>query len=240
MLRRYFIALLSSAVIARPLSVLAEQGKVAKIGVLLLGYPDPSLFVKGLREGLRDLGYEEGRSIELIIRSADGKPEALASLAADLIRSEVNIIVAYPTTAGLAAQKATAELPTVVVGGDLEATGLIANLARPGGNVTGVSAATDEIAAKNLELIAEILPVTRRVAVFVNAASLFGAALLEHVQVAAHTRNIEIKSFRVGDPSELEADFASFAEWKPDALLIHPALPQKLIADLACADEVIE
>ena len=72
MLRRYFIALLSSAVIARPLSVLAEQGKVAKIGVLLLGYPDPSLFVKGLREGLRDLGYEEGRSIELIIRSADG------------------------------------------------------------------------------------------------------------------------------------------------------------------------
>ena len=234
MLRRYFIALLSSAVIARPLSVLAEQGKVAKIGVLLLGYPDPSLFVKGLRKGLRDLGYEEGRSIELIIRSADGKPEALASLAADLIRSQVNIIVALTTTAGLAAQKATAELPIVVYGGDLEATGLIANLARPGGNVTGVSAATPELAAKNLELIAEILPVTRRVAVFVNAASLFGAAaLLEHVQVAARTRNIEIKSFPIREPGELEADFASFAEWKPDALLIQPALPQKLIADLA-------
>jgi putative tryptophan/tyrosine transport system substrate-binding protein len=233
MLRRDFIALLGSAAIGRPLSVLAEQGKIAKIGVLLLGYPEPSLFIKGLREGLRDLGYEEGRSFELIIRSADGKPEALASLAADLVKSEVNIIVAYPTTAGLAAKKVTAELPTVVVGGDLEATGLIANLARPGGNVTGVSTTTDEIAAKNLELIAEMLPGVRRVAVFVNAASPFGAALLEHVQVAAQTRNIEVKSFRVGDPDELEADFASFAEWKPDALLIHPALPQKLIADLA-------
>jgi putative ABC transport system substrate-binding protein len=166
-------------------------------------------------------------------RSADGEPEALASLAADLIRSQVNIIVAYPTTAGLAVQKATADLPVVVYGGDLEATGLIANLARPGGNVTGVSAATAELAAKNLELIAEILPGTRRVAVFVNAASLFGAALLEHVQVAAQTRNIEIKSFSVREAGELEADFASIAEWKPDALLIHPALPQKLIADLA-------
>ena len=233
MLRRDFIALLGSAVIAWPLSVLAEQGKVAKIGVLLLGYPDPSLFIKGLREGLRDLGYEEGRSIELIIRSADGKPEALASLAADLIRSQVNVIVANPTTAGLAAQKAAAELPIVAFGGDLEATGLIANLARPGGNVTGVSTTSDDLAAKNLELITEILPVTRRVAVFVNAASRFGATLLEHVQVAAQALNIEVKSFPIRESTELEADFASFAEWKPDALLIHPALPQKLIADLA-------
>jgi putative tryptophan/tyrosine transport system substrate-binding protein len=233
MQRRDFIALLASAATSWPLSVLAEQGKVAKIGVLLLGYPNPSIFIKGLREGLRDLGYEEGRSVELIIRSADGKAEVLASLAAELTRSQVNMIVAYPTTAGLAAQKATAELPIVAFGGDLEATGLIANLARPGGNVTGVSTTSDDIAAKNLEVITEILPVTRRVAVFVNAASRFGATMLEHVQVAAQALNIEVKSFRVRESTELEADFASFAEWKPDALLIHPALPQKLIADLA-------
>jgi putative tryptophan/tyrosine transport system substrate-binding protein len=231
--RREFITLLGGAATALPFSVLAEQGKVAKIGGMLLGYPDPSLFVSGLREGLRDFGYEEGRSIEFIVRSADGRLTALASLAADLIGSRVDIIVAYPTTAGLAAKKATAELPIIVLGGDLEATGLIANLARPGGNVTGVSSASDELVAKNLELIAEMLPVARRVAVFVNAASLFGAVLLEHVQVAAQTRNIEVKSFRVREPSEFEADFASFAEWRPDALLIHPALPQKLIADLA-------
>jgi len=233
MRRREFMRLLGGAAAAWPFAALAEQSKVARIGVLLLGYPDPSIFMVGLREGLRDLGYEEGRSIELIVRSADGKATALASLAADLIRSQVNIIVAYPTTAGLAAKKVTAELPIVVYGGDLEATGLVTNLARPGENVTGVSGATAELAVKNLELIVEMLPVAQRVAVFVNAASLFGAALLEHVQVAAQTRNIEIKSFPIREPGELEADFASFAEWKPDALLIHPALPQKLIADLA-------
>jgi putative ABC transport system substrate-binding protein len=233
MKRREFIALLGGTAAVWPVAAIGEQSKVARIGVLLLGYPDPSIFMMGLRAGLRDLGYEEGRNIELIVRSADGKATALASLAADLIKSRVNIIVAYPTTAGLAAKKETAELPIVVYGGDLEATGLVANLARPGENVTGVSGATAELAVKNLELIAEILPGTRRVAVFVNAASLFGAALLEHVQVAAQTRNIEIKSFPIREPGELEADFASFAEWKPDALLIHPALPQKLIADLA-------
>jgi putative ABC transport system substrate-binding protein len=233
MKRRDLITLLGSAATAWSLSVLAEQGKVAKIGVLLLGYPDPSMFILGLRQGLRDLGYEEGKSIELIVRSAEGKAAALASLAADLIGSQVDIIVAYPTTAGLAAKKVTAEVPIVVYGGDLEATGLVANLARPGGNVTGVSGATAELAAKNLELIAEMLPVARRVAVFVNADSQFGAVLLEHVQIAAQARNIEIKSFRVRESSEIGPDFASLAEWKPDALIIHPALPQKLIADLA-------
>src|SRR3984893_2142785 len=120
---------------------------------MLLGYPDPSLFISGLREGLRDFGYEEGRSIELIVRSADGKPTALASLAADLIGSRVDIIVAYPTAAGLAAKKATAELPIIVLGGDLEANGLIANLARPGGQATGGSPGGDDLAQKNLELI---------------------------------------------------------------------------------------
>jgi putative ABC transport system substrate-binding protein len=233
MQRRDFVALLGSAVTAWPLSVLAGQGMVAKIGVLLLGYPDPSTFIMGLQEGLRDLGYEEGRSVELIIRSADGKPATLASLAMDLIKSQVDVIVAYPTTAGLAAKKVTTELPIVVFGGDLEATGLIANLARPGGNVTGVGGATAELAEKNLELITDMLPAARHVAVLVNADSLFGATLLEHVQVVAQTRNIEVKSFRVRESSQLEGDFASFAEWKPDALLIHPALPQKLIADLA-------
>src|SRR6516162_10998811 len=114
MKRREFITQLGSAAAAWPLSVLAEQGKVAKIGVLVLGYPDPSIFIMGLREGLCDLGYEEGRSIELIVRSADGKATALESLAADLIGTRLDIIVAYPTTAGLAAKKVTAELPIVV------------------------------------------------------------------------------------------------------------------------------
>src|SRR6516164_6388422 len=99
MQRRNFITLLGSAATAWPFSILAEQHKIAKIGVLVLGYPDPSIFIMRLREGLRDLGYAEGRSIELIVRSADGKATALESLATDLIGSQVDIIVAYPTTA---------------------------------------------------------------------------------------------------------------------------------------------
>ena len=119
------------------------------------------------------------------------------------------------------------------MGGDLEAAGLVASLARPGGNVTGISGSTAELAEKSLELITEILPVVRQVAVLVNADSLFGEALLEHVETAAQARGIKAKAFRVHESRELESDFESFVEWKPDALLVHPALPQKLIADLA-------
>jgi putative tryptophan/tyrosine transport system substrate-binding protein len=233
MRRREFIALVGGAVAAWPLAALAAQGKTAKIGVLVFGYPDPSIFVMGLKDGLRDLGYEEGRSIELIVRSAGGKPRALPTLTEELIGLRVDIIVAYPTTAGVAAKKETSEIPIVVYGGDLEATKLVANLARPGGNVTGVGGATAELAAKNLELIAELLPAVRRVAVLVNADSLFGTTLLEHVRAAANERKIEIKSIPIHDSDQLDVVFASFEEWKADALLIHPALPQKLIAALA-------
>jgi putative tryptophan/tyrosine transport system substrate-binding protein len=231
--RREFITLLVSAATGWPVSGLAGQGKPPKIGVLVLGYPDPSIFVRGFRDGLRDLGYDEGRSVELIVRSADGRSAALAPLAAELIALPVDIIVAYPTTAGIAAQKQTSEIPIVVYGGDLEATKLVASLARPGGNVTGVGGATAELAAKNLELVAELLPAVRHVAVLINADSLFGVVFLEHVQTAAEVRKIEIKSIPIRDSNQLDADFTNLEEWRADALLIHPALPQKAIAAFA-------
>jgi ABC-type uncharacterized transport system substrate-binding protein len=233
MKRRQFISFLGSAVAGWPISVLGAQGKIPRVAVLFFGYPDPSIFEKGFRDGLSNLGYEEGRSIELIVRSAGGRSTALAPLAAELIGLRVDVIVAYPTTAGIVVHQQTAEIPLVVYGGDLEATKLVASLARPGGNVTGVSGATAELATKNLELIMEMLPAARRVAVLVNADSLFGAALLEHVQAAAEVRKIEIKSTLIRDSDRLDADFVSLDEWKPDALLIHPALPLKQIAALA-------
>ena len=137
------------------------------------------------------------------------------------------------TTAGLAVKKLTSEIPIVVHGGDLEATGLVASLTHPGGNVTGMSSAAAETAVKNLELIAEMLPAAQRVAVLVNANSAFGAAMLEHVKGAAELRKIEIRSISVGDSDRLDADLATFDAWKPDALLVHPALPQALISALA-------
>jgi putative ABC transport system substrate-binding protein len=233
MRRREFITLLGSAVTGWPISVLGAQGRIPRVAVLFFGYPDPSIFETGFRDGLRNLGYEEGRSIELIVRSAGGKLTTLTSLAAELIGLQVDIIVAYPTTAGIAVHQQTTEIPVVVYGGDLEATKLVASLARPGGNVTGVSGATAELATKNLELIAEMLPAVQRVAVLINADSLFGVALLEHVQAAAEVRKIEIKSIAIRESDLLDAVFVGLEAWQPDALLIHPALPQEQIAVLA-------
>jgi len=233
MKRRGFITFLGGAAAARPAAALARQGKTAKIGVLFLGYPNPSIFLKGLKDGLRNLGYEDGQSIELIVRSAGGEPTALAALAKELIGLRVDIIVTYPTTAGIAVKEQTTKIPIVVYGGDLEATKLVASLARPGGNVTGIGGATAELAAKSVELIADMLPAARRIAVFVNADSLFGTALLEHVQTAAKARHIEIKPVLIHNTDQLDAIFATLEERRVDALLIHPALPQKSIAALA-------
>jgi putative ABC transport system substrate-binding protein len=182
---------------------------------------------------LHDLGYEDGRSIELIIRSAGGKVSMLSSLATELVDLQVDIIVALPTTAAIAARRATTEIPIVAEGGDLEATGLVTSLAHPGGNVTGVSAAPGELATKSLELILEMLPVAHRVAVLVNADSRFGAILLQHVQAAAAQRKIETRGVQIGEADQLEIVFAALEEWKADALLVHPALPLKSIAALA-------
>ena len=235
MKRREFIMLLGGAALAPSLSAFAAQGKTPRIGVPVLGYPDPTVFLNGLKAGLRDLGYEQGRNMDLIVRSAGGKSSELATLAAELIALQVDVKVAYPTTAGVAVKKLTSEVPIVVHGGDLEATGLVASLAHPGGNVTGIGSAANETAVKNLELIAEMLPAVQRVAVLINASSLFGAAMLAHIQAAASVSKIEIKSILVGDTDRLDVDLAGLDAWKPDALLVHPALPQARIAAFALA-----
>jgi putative ABC transport system substrate-binding protein len=187
----------------------------------------------GFRDGLHDLGYEDGRSIELIIRSAGGKVSMLSSLATELVGSQVDVIVALPTTAAIAASQATTEIPIVAEGGDLEATGLVASLARPGGNVTGVSAAPGELATKSLELILEMLPTASRVAVLVNANSRYGAILLQRVEAVATQRKIETMGVEIGETDQLESVFVRIEEWKADALVVHPALPLKSIAALA-------
>jgi len=233
MKRRHFISLLGSVVAACPLSVHGAQRENPKIAVLFFGYPDPAAFEKGFRSGLANRGYEDGRSIELTVRNARGRSTELDSMAAELIGLRPDLILAYPTTAGIAVQRLTSEIPIVVYGGDLEATKLVASLARPGGNVTGVSGSTGELATKSLELILEMLPQSRRVAVLVNADSLFGLAMLRHVQAAAEVRKIDVKSVSIAEADQLDRVFANLDEWKPDALLVHPALPLKLIATLA-------
>jgi putative tryptophan/tyrosine transport system substrate-binding protein len=227
MRRREFITLVGGVAAGWPAFVLgAAKGKL-RIGMLLLGYPEPETFLRGFRKGLSDLGYEEGRSVEIVIRSAEGKQAALLSLAGELMQLGVDIIVAYPTTAGLAAKQTTAETPIVVYGGDLEATHLVAGLARPGGNITGISGATADLAAKNLELIAEMLPTVRHVAVLANADSPLREPLLDAVRLAANARKVEIKAMSVHSADQLDGGFAEFEAWGAEALLVHPAPPAK-------------
>jgi putative ABC transport system substrate-binding protein len=153
--RREFITMIAGAA-AWPLAARAQQReRMRHVGVLLVSGPEP---LGPFREALGDLGYFEGKNIQIEVRSARGQDSRLPELAAELVRSRVDVIVAVQTPAAHAAKNATRDIPIVVMAGDPIATGLISNLARPDGNVTGLSGTAAEAAAKSLELIAEIKP----------------------------------------------------------------------------------
>src|SRR5260370_31732807 len=136
MKRRKFIAIMAS-VAAWPLGAYAQRSKVARIGALYIGIADAESFKSELRDGLRELGYVEGQNIAFEFRSAEGKLDRLPDLAAELVRLRVDVIVAVYVPPSLAAKQATREIPVVVIFGDPVETGIIASLARPGGNITG-------------------------------------------------------------------------------------------------------
>jgi putative ABC transport system substrate-binding protein len=232
--RREFIICAPGVLIAWPLEANAER-KAAKVGVLVLGSPDPTHFVTVLKDELRKLDYVEGRNIEFEFRSASGRIDDLSSLARELTTLKVDAIVAYQGTATAAAKFATTDIPIIMVAANPVEVGLIASHARPGANITGVDDPVAETAAKNLELITEVLPAARGVAVLVNATANdpFHNVFLNRVQSAADTKKIALKPVLVQSPGQLEADIAKIRTWPVDALLVQPSLPQKLVADLA-------
>jgi len=214
-------------------SAVFAQGKMHKIGFLALGNPDPAPFVKGVREGLRDLGYVESQNVAFELRSAEGKADRLSPLAAELVALKVDLIVAFQTPAATAAKRATNELPIVTNAGDPVGTGLAASLSRPGGNLTGVSGAGAELGAKQLELIREILPAARRVGALINAPDPFSRPLLTHIQDAAKAMNIELAPFMVRGADGLEAAFDEMVKTRTSAVIMQPSLPHELTAQLA-------
>jgi putative ABC transport system substrate-binding protein len=217
-----------------PRTVFAQSDRPARIGVLVLGNPDPGPFLKEFREGLRELGYVEGQNIQLELRSAQGKISDLPAAAGALVALKVDIIVTFQTPAGIAAKNATSEIPIVLgPAGDPVGTGLVASYARPGGNVTGVAGAGPEVGAKNLELIREVLPAVRRVAVLANAADPFHVPLLKRIQGAGQMLGIEIKPVLVRRADEFEAAFGEFTVAQMEAVIVQPSLPLRLAAELA-------
>jgi putative ABC transport system substrate-binding protein len=234
MKRREFIKLVGRSAMAWPVTAVAQSGKPARIGILVLGNPDPAPFMKELREGLRELGHVEGQSIVFEFRSAQGRPENLPGLAAELAGTKVDIIVTFQTPPGTAAKNATSEIPIVLgSAGDPVGTGLVASLARPGGNITGMAGAGGEVGAKNLELVREVLPHARRVAVLANATDPFRVPLLAHIERAAPPLGIEIKPILVRRADEFEAVFAEMERWRADAVIVQPSLPHAPAAALA-------
>jgi putative tryptophan/tyrosine transport system substrate-binding protein len=230
MRRREFITLLGGAAVW-PHAARAQQTKMPHIGVLLVA---GSEVLGPFQQALRDLGYIEGKTIQIDMRSAEGRANLLPELAAELVRSKVDVIVASQTPAIMAAKNATRDIPIVMApAGDPLALGFIASLARPGGNITGLSAANDELAAKSLELIREIIPTARRVGVLGNVSDPFVKSFLEHIQQAAPIVRLDIQPIIIRGDDELEDAFAAMARERSDAVVVQSSLPVKLTVDLA-------
>jgi putative ABC transport system substrate-binding protein len=228
--RREFITLLGGAAAALPPVARAQQTTMPCVGILLFAGSTMGPFPQALRE----LGYVEGKSIRIETRSAEGKADRLPGLVAELIASKVDIIVASLTPAVVAAKNATRDIPIIMApAGDPLALGLVASLARPGGNITGVSAAGPELAAKSLELIPEIVPGARRAGVLGNANDPFTKAFLESIQKAAPAVPLELQTIVVHGSDELDGAFAALAREHADAAIVQPSLPLKLTVDLA-------
>jgi putative ABC transport system substrate-binding protein len=208
---------------AAPLASLAQQPprKVPRIGLLISETPaGQASRIEALRAGLRDLGYVEGGSIAIELRSADGNYDRLPALAAELARLKVDVIVALGIKATLAAKGATTTIPIVFpLNGDPVAAGVVSSLARPGGNLTGSAIFGPEVAAKRLELFKETVPRISRVAVLVNPSSPFGATL-QAMRAAAKVLKLELQVFEVRTPTEFEGVFSRFPKERIDAVMV--------------------
>ena len=197
-------------------------GKIYRIGVLINGSASVSAKrTEALRQGLRDLGYVEGTNIALEYRWSEGKPDRLAELAAELVRGEVDVIVTHGA-GGLAAKRATTTIPIVMaIVVDPIGTGLVASLARPGGNVTGVSLVTMEgFAGKWLQLLKEAVPKLSRVAVLWNRANPGVASQVHDIEAAARTLGVRLQLLEFRGADQVESALTAMATPRPDALVV--------------------
>ena len=216
MKRREFITLLGGAAAVWPLAVRAQQPAMPVIGLLSPG-DNSTHYTDGLFAGLRELGYVEGRNIRIESRWAQGKFDQLAQMAAELVRLKVDVLVTSLTEASRQAKKATATIPIVMAGvGDPVAAGLIASLARPGGNLTGTSGVAVDVVGKQVELLKEIVPGVSRIAVLWNPANAtFQALQVREAEQAARKAGLELQLLEARGPSELDAAFADIKKGTP-------------------------
>ena len=238
--RRAFIGTLTSGLLAAPLAAEAQQaGKVYRIGVLertstTINAPN----LDGFRQGLQELGYVEGKNFVIEYRSADGRDERYPGLAAELVRLKVDLILTRGTPAALAAKNATGTIPVVITGlADPVGQGIVASLARPGGNVTGVSAIVTELYAKRVELLRELLPRASRIAALFNMSNPSLPPAWKEIETAVRSLGIEPQLLDVRKPEDLRPAFDGAVRQRAEALVVGldtlTQASQRVIVDLA-------
>ncbi len=223
--RRKLVIALGAGALAAPLASFSQQqDKIWRVGFLTQRHRpasfDPDII--GLfTQGMRDLGYVEGKNLVIESRFADDKVERLPGLAAELVRLKVDVIVVNASAAISAAQKATTTIPIVMTGtGDPVGSGFVKTLARPGGNITGLSSMSDDIHPKLLELLIAMAPKLARVAVLVDPASLTRITILKGIQAAAQNSGVKILPVEARTPAEIENAFSIIAKEKAQAVIV--------------------
>jgi putative ABC transport system substrate-binding protein len=213
--RREFITLLCGATAAWPLAARAQQplSKMPRIGII-----DPAAQWDPFRQGLRDLGYAEGRNIAIEYRSTEETPDRLVAVATELAQLPVDVIVSFGSAATQAAKQATTTIPIVMVAiGDPVRAGFVPSLAHPGGNITGNSVLGAEVAAKRLQLLKLAVPSTSRVAILWNPDNPSHAAYLDECKAAAPALGVEMLFVAVRSSDEFDSAFAAMMRERPDA-----------------------
>jgi putative ABC transport system substrate-binding protein len=223
MRRRELIILLGGAAVAWPLAARAQQKAMPVIGFLGVS-SDAASFMTAFRQGLSETGYVEGQNVAFEYRVADFHYDLLPALAADLVGRKVDLIVAgNGTPTALAAKSATSTIPIVFTGvGDPVGIGLVASLARPGGNLTGTSNISIELMPKLFELLSELVPQAGVIAQLVNPNNPASELLIRDAQEAVRTKGVQLAVLKAGTESEIDAAFASLVQLRAGALVVGP------------------
>jgi putative ABC transport system substrate-binding protein len=222
--RRAFITIVSGSIVSAPIATEAQQPDPGRRLGLLLPYiqsdPQAQARVSALTAALQERGWTDGRNIRFEFRYTEGQANRLPALAADLVRRNVDVILTAGTESTEAARKATKTIPIVMAAvGDPIAAGFIANLARPGGNITGASLLATELTAKRLELLKEVLPTLTRLAVFWSAANASVVQKLKQIQVAAARFGVQLHAFELHVPDDLDKSFKSAVQVGAQAVM---------------------
>jgi len=224
--RREFITLLGGAA-AWPLTARAQEPARPLIGFVSGGSPDTfGYLVDAFREGLSDAGFVEGRNVAIEFRWAEGRYDRLPMLLADLVQRQVSVLAATTTPGALAAKAATGAIPIVfATDGDPVQLGLVASLSRPGGNVTGATQLNVEVAPKRVELVRELIPAARAIALLVNPSNPLAQPVLRDSRAAARTLGLALHVLEARSEGEFAAAFTGAADVRADALVIASADP---------------